>query len=387
MKKIFVLSLVAISLMLSLCAFQCSSSDITSARLYMNQKNWAKAEEFLQKEVKTNPKSDEGYFLLGQVYYEQSKYTEMDDAFSKSLAISPKNKEKIEAYKTNAWANAYNKGVVAFNKAEKVSPDSVKIVYSQAANLFNQAIAIRPDSSVVYRTLAVTYVKSNEPEKAVAALENKLKLKKEKEEIALLGELALNVGTTARKNNDSVKAAQYINKAIDVLSDGIKTFPDDTNILNLLAQAYIDADKTEVAMDTFKALAEKNPENETNQYNYGVLLLGANKYEDAIAAFKKAIDLKPDYQNAIYNIAVAYVKWGSDLSKEANKSTKIDPEAEKEYRGKFEQALPYLKSLTDEYPGEIRYWDTIAKVYAVLGMSKESTQAYDQVDKISKGQK
>ena len=38
--------------------FQCSSTELTSAKLYIQQKNYEKAIDALQKEVQKNPKSD-----------------------------------------------------------------------------------------------------------------------------------------------------------------------------------------------------------------------------------------------------------------------------------------------------------------------------------------
>jgi len=59
MRKLYYIVLVVIVGMLS-TAFQCSSTELTSAKLYIQQKNYDKALDVLQKEVAKNPKSDEG---------------------------------------------------------------------------------------------------------------------------------------------------------------------------------------------------------------------------------------------------------------------------------------------------------------------------------------
>lgn len=371
MKKNLVIPIAAFLLLIILSAFQCSSTELTSAKLYIQQKQFDKALEILDKEIQKNPKSHEGHYLKGYVYNEQGNYKEMLEAFDKSLAISPEFKEDIEKIKTIAWSNAYNKGVGFYNK-----PD-----YEQAAKAFNDAILLRPDSVSTYRTLAITYIQSKQIDKAVSTLEEQLKHEKNNETVALLGELILSQGNEMAQKGDTLKAAEQFNKAIGILSEGTKLYPADSNILIMLAQAYIFSGKTEVAMETFKALAEKNPDNEVNQYNYGVLLLEAEKYEEAINSFKKAIELKPDYENALYNIAVCYVRLGAQISK-----TSTDASSGTEYKEKYKTALPYLEKVLQMNPKDIRAWDTIAKVYAALGMLKESEEAYKKVDEYSKAQ-
>jgi len=57
--------------------FDCSSTEMTSAKLYIQQKNYDKALESLQKEVAKNPQSAEGYYYLGYVYGEKDQYGQM----------------------------------------------------------------------------------------------------------------------------------------------------------------------------------------------------------------------------------------------------------------------------------------------------------------------
>ncbi len=59
--------LVLISMVVGLSAFACSSTELTSAKLYVQQKNYDKAIEALEKETTKNHKSDEGFYLFGYV--------------------------------------------------------------------------------------------------------------------------------------------------------------------------------------------------------------------------------------------------------------------------------------------------------------------------------
>ena len=80
--------LVIAFLMLSMIfvGYQCGSTEVTSAKLYMQQKNWDKAIEVLQKEITKNPKSVEGYYWLGEVYREKGDMSKMLENFNTSLS-------------------------------------------------------------------------------------------------------------------------------------------------------------------------------------------------------------------------------------------------------------------------------------------------------------
>ncbi|MFH0733543.1 MAG: tetratricopeptide repeat protein [bacterium] len=76
--------------------FACSSDFVMGARYYIDREKWDEAETYLLKEININPQSDEAYFLLGYVKAEKKEYKEMEIAFSKSLDISDRFKDKIE---------------------------------------------------------------------------------------------------------------------------------------------------------------------------------------------------------------------------------------------------------------------------------------------------
>ncbi|MDP4194401.1 MAG: tetratricopeptide repeat protein [Bacteroidota bacterium] len=390
MKKLFKMSLMGMLLCLSFMAFQCSSTEMTSAKLYIQQKNYAKAKEALMKEIQKNPNSDEGYYMLGYLYGEEGDFAKMADNYNKSLSISKKFAKNIEDSRKYYWMNAFNKGVNYFNKATKAkAEDSVKTFYTQAIKAFKEAIAVEPDSADTYKNLAFASIQAGRQDDAIEPLENLLKIKKSADGYKILGQIYNTKGsslmTSYKSSNpkipeDSVKAMDYYNKAIVALEDGRKAFPDDPDILLHLSNALISANKLDVAMETFKAGVEKDPKNQFYRYNYGTLLLQAGKYEEAIDQFTKAIEIDPKYHSAVFNLAVAYVKWGTSLREAADKAGKDDPE----YKNKYKDALPWLKKAVEIKPDDALSWDTLAKVYAVLGMNKESQDAYTQADKLRK---
>lgn len=402
MKRIFIFSMCSIMLVLSLSAFQCSSTEMTSAKLYIQQKNYQKAMEALQKELDKNPKNEEAYYFLGYLHSEQGNYPKMMDAFNKSLAISKKFEKNIEDTRKYNWMNSFNKGVAFFNKATKAkAEDSVKAYFDKAIQSFDDAIVIEPDSADTYKNKAFALLQANRQSEAIQPLETLLKVKKTADVYKILGQIYTSQGANlltkykeSKNAQDSTQAMDDFNKAITVLEEGRKLFPDDQDILLHLSNAYISANKASVAMETFKAGVEKDPGNQYYRYNYATLLLQAAdadkaaggydkaiaEYQQSVDQFTKAVDIDPKYHSAVFNLGVAYVKWGTALREKADKENKENPE----YKNKYQQALPFLQKVTELKPDDPIAWETLAKVYAVLGMSKESLDAYAKADKLRK---
>mgnify|MGYP000750702302 CR=1 FL=1 len=60
--------------------------------------------------------------------------------------------------------------------------------------------------------------------------------------------------------------------------------------------------------------------------------------------FDKAIEIDPDYENAIYNLGVNYVKWGTAMNKEAEAQGVISDD----YKKKYEMAVPHLEKVVEK---------------------------------------
>ncbi|MCW8824242.1 MAG: tetratricopeptide repeat protein [Ignavibacteriaceae bacterium] len=366
--------------------FQCSSTELNSAKLYIQQKNWDKALEALKADVEKNPKSDEGYYLLGTVYSELDRTEEMIEAFDNSLAISNKFADKINEYRAYQWANNYNRGVSLFQRGNNTADkDSSKMYYDMAIDAYKKATILEPDSGLTYRNLAFVYLTTNQTEESIEPLKKLIELEKAEEGYQYLGEVYYTLGLNKMsefKNDgnkeDSIKAMDYYNKGIMTLEEGLKLYPDNSEMLNASTNSYIGAGRINEAITSAKALVEKEPDNAVYHYNYGVLLLNVEKYQDAETQLLKAIELDPNYENAIYNIAVTYVKWGTAINKEAEAQGVLS----EDYKQKYQKALPYLEKVVELDAKNPEMWELIGKVYSVLGMNDDANNAFKKADEL-----
>lgn len=373
-----VLSIILLfSIVLGFSAFQCSSTELTSAKLYIQQNNYDKAVESLQNEVKKNPQSDEGFYLLGFVNGEQGNVTEMLENFKKSSEISDKFAKNIEESKKYHWADSFNKGVQIFNKASKYGDtDSATTIFQQAIDKFNEAIACQPDSADTYKNLAYAYINMGNREAAIKPYTKVMELTKSEDSYVQLADIYIQKGMTLKDSGKKEEGMQNLNKAIEILEEGRELFPNNGDILLLLSNSYIAADKLDIAKNAFKDGVAQDPENKFYRYNYGSLLLNAEEYEEAVVQLKKALEIDPDYENAIYNLAVSYVKWGAKMREDMEEKEEVS----EEYKVKFQDALPLLEKYLTIKEDEGSVWDLLGKVYANLGMADKSKAAFEKAD-------
>lgn len=382
--KLLVFGMLFIGIMF--LGFQCASTELTSAKLYIQQKNWDKAIETLNTEVAKNPQSDEGYFLLGTVYSEQDNIDKMMESFDKSLAISNKFEKNIEEYKAFQWANNFNRGVSLFQRGNKATDeDSSKMYFDMAIDAYNKAIMLEPDSAETYRNLAFVYLTTGKTEESVEPLKKLVEIEQAEEGYQYLGEVYYTLGTNIMNDfkfnantQDSVKAMDYYDKAIVTLEEGLKKYPENSEMQVARTSAYIGAGRIAEAIAASKLLVEKEPDNKIYHYNYGVLLLNSEKYPEAEAQLLEALKIDPEYENAIYNLGVTYVKWGTAMNKEAELQGVIS----EDYKKKYEAALPYLEKVVEKDQTNVAIWELLGKVYSVLGMTEDANNAFKKADEL-----
>ena len=395
MKRFLTFSLI-LAMGLGILAFECSSTELTSAKLYIQQKQYDKAKEALKREIEKNPKSDEGYYLLGLLYGDQGEIELMVDAYNKSLEISKNFEKNIKDNNMYHWASNFNKGVSYFNKASKTNDkDSTQMFFDKSIESFSNAILCQPDSIDTYANLAFAYINMGESEKALTPISKQIELYKKKfnvtdnsgpldpvkyssllDSYALEGELLTKLGSAAE---DKDKKTEFYDEAITKMKEAKQYFPNDPSILLHLSNSYIATDRLDVAMESFKEGVAKEPENKYYRFNYGSMLLTAEDFENAAIQLKKAVEIDPEYENAIYNLAVTYVKWGATLREEAIKNEKEDDQT---YLEKYKLALPYLEKYVKIDPNNGQFWELLFKVYTNLNMKEKAEDAMKKAEEL-----
>ena len=389
MKRLFPISLLLVAaIYITMTGFQCGSAETTSAKLYMQQKNWAKAEESLLKEVAKNDKNEEAHFLLGQVRYEMKKYHEMNESFILALKLGEIHKTDILRYRMNVWGAMYNDGVALYNKGREDAS-----MYDKALEMFNTAIEMVPDSASTHYIAGLAYYAKRDIPKATAKLETALKLDPGYlDALRLLGQLYRAQGAEKQDAKDEAGAMALYGKSAAAFEKIYSIDPNDTENIGNMIEIYERLKQNDKALKLTSDAVAKDPGNKVFRYAYGAFLLKQEKYPEAAEQFSAAVKIDPAYEDASYNLGVTYLNWGVamreaaekkyDEARKANKGKEVKEDLS--YKEKYKAALPYLETALTSRQQDPMLWRTLGQVYTSLNMTEKAKNALAKFDQLTK---
>ena len=237
--------------------------------------------------VAANPKDPQPRTLLGISYYGDKQFAKAAENLRLAAQADPANTELQQMLAQSClWARQYQCALDGFREIVRTQPDSASahILMGEALDgtgktpeaivEFQKAAQASPREPNVHFGLGFLYWKQHDYDKAKPEFETELANDpKNAQAAAYLGDTELKLGN--RK-----EATAFLNQAIQLRSD--------------VRIAYIDL---------------------------GVLAAEEKKYEDAVAAFRKAIALDPNEPDAHYRLSQAYKALGRTA--EAEKEFKL----------------------------------------------------------------
>ncbi len=100
---------------------------------------------------------------------------------------------------------------------------------------------------------------------------------------------------------DAYVGAKKYPEAVDAYEKAVKLKPDNALYHAGLANAYAKSNQPDKAVAEYQAAAQADPANAAaNYFNMGAVYTNTGKVDDAITAFNKTIELKPDRADAYY---------------------------------------------------------------------------------------
>ncbi|HMK38090.1 MAG TPA: tetratricopeptide repeat protein, partial [Bacteroidota bacterium] len=372
---------------LSSTGFQCGSAETTSAKLYMQQKQYQKAEGSLLKEVAKNPKDEEAWYLLGAVRLELKNYAGMNEAYKSSLALSDAHKGEITRNRLSLWGSLYNEGVAYYNRGRDTA-----YFYDSALVRFNTAIMLEPDSAGTYYVTALANYAKVDYEGSRRNLEAAIQRSPAFfDAIRFLGQLQYAIAQKKLDAKDTAAATAEYAKAADAFKKAFEIQPDNADNIAGLIDAYERSHQSDKAEAITRDAVQRDPNNKMFRYAFGVFLLKKEDYPGAVEQFTKALEIDPGYSDASYNLGVAYLNWGvsikaaSDKAAESQKKGSKPVKEDTSYKEKFKQALPYLEQGVQYRPEDAALWTQLARLYTILNMPDKSRAAFEKADKLAKG--
>ena len=472
---------------LSLLYFGCGGAELSSAKLYRQQRNYVKANELLEQALKSDPTSDEAWALYVTNLYDLNKYEKIGDVIDTARLYAVKNRAQIEFIRRNTWVQLYNGGVSAYEQ----NPDS-KEQQQAAISLLETARRVSPDQVETYEILGNVYYSANDTAKAIAIYQEALSqvrpmhdqgvalglaLKQEptdaenaiggapaKKEMTLVGgdsvmiyvypskegylyfekakktrkwqltgwkftnseavgmnpsrislntyksvaQYYMNKGDNAYAAGNKAQAEQEYEKVVPLFIAVQRLDPSDLTAASIIPDIYKKMGQTDKAKAEYERMLSEHPSK--NLYSsYGVVLMNSGDNPGAIAAFEKALEIDPSFQNALFNLGATYQNEAVAMQKKDKK--KVIPILEKavEYfeksytvsrndylsisyliedydiLGNKEKSKKFLAELdnlrTTDAVKDYQYWNSLGKAFAKTDPTK-SAEAFKKVDEL-----
>ena len=277
------------------------TAQVRKAEKALKKQQYEEALSFADQALAKKPEDAKAFEVKGRIYQGMASMADGDDytaylgqmkeAFAQAASLNPKLAEKIQNQITLAYLGEFQNGIDAFNAAQTASDDAG---YVKSAKYFEGSTIIEPDSTGPYVNWAFAMIGAGKEVDAIEPFQRAIEQGKPDAEVySYLARIYL----TNERADD----------AVPLLEDATKHFPDNVELQDMQLNAYSMAGQMERAIEVYGKTVEDNPDNKIYRYNYGSLLLQADKHDEAIAQLKEAVRIDDVYIDAQYNLGAAYV--------------------------------------------------------------------------------
>jgi len=205
-----------------------------------------------------------------------------------------------------------------------------------------------------------------------------------------LGSLYLNMGDKLEEA-DSVKKKEYYHKALKVLEEGKTKFPGDYDLLLTLGNTYLKDGNQEGFINAMQEAIAQDPNNEVLYYNIGVVSNDLGMKDEAKNAYKKAIELKPDYTDAYVNLAAMILGREKEINEEIsalpiklNKANRLKLKNLKEEKlGVYKEAITYLEGAYKYDKTNTALLSTMKNIYYALDRNDDFMKIKKELDALN----
>jgi tetratricopeptide (TPR) repeat protein len=196
--------------------------------------------------------------------------------------------------------------------------------------------------------------------------------------------------------------------AEEILTVGREKYPDDLGLLFSEINHYLKLEKVEVLEDKLKFAIEKEPDNPSlystlgnvydklyqSSYKEGDLAQADKYFENSKDYYEKAINIKPDYTDAIYSVGALYYNKAAIVTEEMNAlASDYTKEGTNKYNLKkqeveklFSEALPYFKKVEKLDPNDRNTLIALKEIFARENDFETSNEFKMRLEKIESGE-
>lgn len=290
------------------------------------------------------------------------------ESYKKCLEYDTKNNYTDDINKTKlrlVTGNLYNRGVEEFMQKK----------FDKALTTFEVLLTEIPtDTSVLFNAaLAAEKIKNTEKTKYYF---NKL-LENNYRKPAIYQTLA----QISKSEKDTAKAIEY-------LAAGRKEFPGEVGLVIDELNIYLLQNRQVEAIKNLQDAINLDPKNSSLYFALGTAYDQTKQLEKAVSNYLKAIEIKPDYFDAVYNLGALYFNRAAEMLNEANKipfseQKKFDA-AKAKAVAEFKLAQPHLEKAHLLDPKDLNTLISLQQMYGQLNMTDKSMEMKKKRDALKK---
>lgn len=293
---------------------------------YLKAGKYNEAVVELDKAVRINSGLAQAYLYLGQVYAAQKKYSDALQQYQKAINQADTQQEK--RYLPLIYEEA---GDAAYALKR----------FDDAAGFYQQAVNLNPKRDSLWFRLGIVYYMNKDFQNAVGPFEKAYTMNSKDKNYGIYYLRTL----TYLKQWD---------KAIQVADALTRLYPNETDIAEAAAHAYLGAKSFNKAIQYYQIYLKANPNDGWGWYNLGQAFVGAKQYKQAEPALKKAAQILNNYRvYALLGFVYVKTKKYNDAKAQYQKAYELSKKPEyfeeiKKIEKRIEQEELKRKGLAEE---------------------------------------
>ena len=278
----------------------------------------------------------------------KSDYAKIIESAENNLSVTMQNKG-LAAFNSKNYLEAYNsfKYIATvlpkdstFNLYTAIAANNAAL-YDESINFYNKTLVINPSNPNIYHELGKVYLTKLDTASALKTFED---------------------GSVIHPNN--------INLIFDALN------------------IYLNRGQSAQKIGKIETAIAKDSLNKTLRFVAGIAYSANKQIDKAEGAYKKAIALDPNYQEAYYNLGILYINRGNDFITAANKlpNTKAGQlkydELKKSFDAQLSKAQPFIEKALELNPKDVSTMNTLREIYVKLNKLDKATALKKKIDQM-----
>lgn len=169
---------------------------------------------------------------------------------------------------------------------------------------------------------------------------------------------------------------------LQTIQEGREAYPSDTDLIRMELNHYLQNDKFEEAERNLKLALEEDPDDQALHFALGVVYDNLGRVDDAAESYKRAIELDPNYFDALYNLGALYFNRAVELNQEANDAADdaVYQEKREEAAQYFIKAEPFLDRARALEPDDLNTLNSLRQLYAFTNQTEKYNEIKEEID-------